>query len=117
MNARIKFGSFTPGALSTPEETSAPGAAVARIASATFAGVSPPASNHGAGADQPLRRDQSKTIALPPGRVAPAGAFVSMRRRSAAAVRGRSAAVATPIACQTATSNFSRIATARSAVV
>ena len=47
MKARILSGSFTPGALSTPEETSTPGARVMRSASATFSGIRPPDSMNG----------------------------------------------------------------------
>ena len=42
MKARMRAGSFLPGAVSTPEETSTPGAPVTRSASATLAGVRPP---------------------------------------------------------------------------
>ncbi len=41
---RINSGSFSPGRLSTPEETSTMAAPVKRMASATFSGVRPPAS-------------------------------------------------------------------------
>ena len=41
MKARILSGSFSPGARSTPEETSTPGARVMRSASADVAGIEP----------------------------------------------------------------------------
>ena len=69
-NARISAGSFTPGALSTPEDTSTAGAPVTRSASATFCTVSPPASSHGPGGpvaqDPPVERQR---IAAWPGRI------------------------------------------------
>src|SRR5262249_18240188 len=42
MKARILSGSFTPGARSTPDDTSTAGARVIRSASATLPGSSPP---------------------------------------------------------------------------
>ena len=45
--ARILSGSFSPGARSTPEETSTPGARVMRSASATLPASSPPESMNG----------------------------------------------------------------------
>src|ERR1700722_10193138 len=53
MKVRIRAGSFTPRALSTPEDTSTARAPVVRIAAATLSTVRPPASIHGAGAVQP----------------------------------------------------------------
>src|SRR5579859_1926752 len=41
-NSRILSGSFTPGARSTPDDTSTPGARVMRSASATLPASSPP---------------------------------------------------------------------------
>ena len=43
--ARIIAASFTPGADSTPEDTSTPGAPVAAMAAVTLSGVRPPASS------------------------------------------------------------------------
>ena len=92
-NARIRSGSLTPFARSTPEDTSTAGAPDSRIASATFDGSSPPASSHGPGARQPRAMDQSNAAALPPGRVAPGGGFASISSASAPSRRaGRSAA-------------------------
>src|SRR5262249_7486946 len=66
-NARTRAGSFTPGRDSTPEATSTPEGRARRIASPTFAGVRPPASQKGS----PKRRascarDQSKVRPDPP---------------------------------------------------
>ena len=47
MKARISAGSFTPGVVSTPEDTSTPGGPAARIAAATLPGSRPPASSQG----------------------------------------------------------------------
>ena len=47
MKARISSGSLTPGADSTPEETSTPPARVIRSASATLSAVSPPDTMNG----------------------------------------------------------------------
>jgi hypothetical protein len=64
-NAAIRPSSLTPGALSTPEETSTCRAPVRRTASATFPAVRPPASIHGtsqrAPGDQPPV--EGKTVA------------------------------------------------------
>src|ERR1700722_241544 len=83
MNARMSAVSLRPFADSTPDDTSTAGAPVSLIAAATFSGVSPPASSHGAGATHPATTDQSKLTALPRGLVASAGGFASNKRASA----------------------------------
>src|SRR5690349_1812363 len=47
MKTRIRVGSLTPRARSTPDDTSTAAAPAMRIASATLYGVRPPASSHG----------------------------------------------------------------------
>ena len=59
MNARISSGDLTPGAVSTPEETSTPDAPVTRSASATLPGRRPPDSSHGTSRSRPAAIDQS----------------------------------------------------------
>ncbi len=75
MKARIFAGSFTPGLLSTPEETSTCAAPEIRIASATFSGLRPPESvqSSWSWARKPLRIDQSNALPKPPSRAAPGG--------------------------------------------
>src|SRR5579885_704724 len=68
MKARILPGSLTPGALSTPEETSTPRAPVIAIASTTLPGLRPPDSIHGTPASTPRSRVQSNVLPRPPGR-------------------------------------------------
>src|SRR5215213_3235056 len=70
MKARILWGSFTPGALSTPEETSTPPAFVIASASATLPACSPPDSMKGIGSLRFSSRCQSNGLPRPPGRVA-----------------------------------------------
>src|SRR3954469_9880307 len=82
MKARIFSGSFTPGADSTPEETSTPPARVMRSASATLSALSPPESMNGIGRSRFSSRRQSKGLPRPPGRVASRGARASNSRRS-----------------------------------
>src|SRR5690606_2907762 len=65
--AAIRTGSLTPGALSTPEETSTAGAPVIRAASARLSGDRPPARNHGRSKRRPASRVQSKLAPTPPG--------------------------------------------------
>src|SRR5690606_15026710 len=83
MKARMSASSFTPGALSTPEETSTCRAPVRRIAVATFSGVSPPARIQGQGQYFRATSRQSKASPLPPGSAAPFGGLASMRSWSA----------------------------------
>src|SRR6056297_1227034 len=101
-NAAMRTSSLRPGAVSTPEETSTCRAPVSRTASATFSGVSPPASIHGTGQRRPAISRQSKESPLPPGSAAPSGGFASTRSWSAtrpkASSAARSAAPATPTA-------------------
>src|SRR5262249_10493453 len=52
-NARILSGSFLPGARSTPEETSTPGADVIRNASATLSASRPPERRNGTPGSMP----------------------------------------------------------------
>src|SRR5262249_38167497 len=80
--ARILSGSFSPGARSTPEETSTPGAEVMRSASATLLASRPPESRNGTPGSMPFRSLQSKLLPRPPGRVAVRGARASNKRRS-----------------------------------
>src|SRR4029077_18505637 len=81
MKARIFSGSFTPGALSTPDETSTPGARVMRSASATFSGFKPPESMNGIDKSIFSSRCQSNGLPRPPGRVASRGGRASNSRR------------------------------------
>src|SRR5262249_49701038 len=85
MKARILSGSFSPGARSTPEETSTPGAAVMRSAWATFSASRPPESMNGRRVCTFSRSRQSKRRPSPPGRVASASARASKISRSATA--------------------------------
>src|SRR5690348_10154582 len=73
MKARILPGSLSPGARSTPEETSTPRAPVIAIASMTLPAFSPPDSIHGTPGSTPRSKFQSKILPRPPGRVASAG--------------------------------------------
>src|SRR5437588_585080 len=63
MNRRSLRGSLRPlpGAVSTPVETSTPQGRTRRIASATFSGVSPPASRRRTPSNAPLTWHQSNT--------------------------------------------------------
>ena len=65
MKARILSGSFSPGARSTPEETSTPGARVMRSASATLPASSPPESMNGTPASRFSSSRQSNALAEP----------------------------------------------------
>src|SRR5262245_1233858 len=82
-NARILSGSFSPGARSTPEDTSTAGAFVIRSASATLPASRPPDSMNGTPGSMPSRSRQSKLLPSPPGRVASRGARASNSTRSA----------------------------------
>src|SRR5262249_13454424 len=82
MNAWILSGSFSPGARSTPDDTSTPGARVMRKASDTLSASSPPESMKGTPAFRSLRSVQSNVLPRPPGRVASLGARASKIRRS-----------------------------------
>jgi len=113
MKARIRSGDFTPGAVSTPDETSTATAPLARIASATLSGRNPPARSHGCGASQPASTDHSIATALPPGRVAPAGARGSITKPSASPASGRSARSATATLRQTGNPKRPRISATR----
>src|SRR6202007_3056417 len=64
--ARILSGSFSPGARSTPEETSTPGALVIRRASATLPASSPPESMKGTPRTSFSRSRQSNGLPRPP---------------------------------------------------
>src|ERR1035437_6239376 len=70
IKARILSASFSPGARSTPEDTSTPGARVMRNASATLPASSPPDSMSGIPGSTPLSNVQSNGWPSPPGRVA-----------------------------------------------
>jgi len=76
-NAAILPASFTPGADSTPEETSTRVAPVIRAASATFVGSSPPESAQGKGWRTPCNKVQSNRTPMPPGSAAPSGVLAS----------------------------------------
>ena len=82
----MRDGSFTPGALSTPEDTSTAGAPLTATASATFSGVRPPDSSQRPDRLRPATSRQSKAAPLPPGSAsgAPAGGRASNSSRSAA---------------------------------
>ena len=80
----MRAGSFTPGSLSTPDETSTAAAPVRRTASATLPACRPPESNHGSGHSVPVSSRQSKLTALPPGSGEPFGGLASNSNRSAA---------------------------------
>ena len=95
--------SFTPGALSTPDDTSTPRAPVARIASATLSGVKPARQQPGPPRAETARRGASRTA----GRCRRAGPRPSAAWRRSAACRRRRrrprprrgpAGAATPIA-------------------
>src|SRR5579863_3827682 len=80
---RIKSTSFSPGACSTPEETSTPGARVIRSASPTLPASSPPESMNGTLVSRSSSKFQSKALPRPPGRVASRGGNASNSKRSA----------------------------------
>src|SRR4051794_31666874 len=79
MKATILSTSLSPGARSTPEETSIARARVMRKASATFAASSPPERKYDSPVSTLSRSCQSKLLPSPPGRVAPCGARASNR--------------------------------------
>src|SRR6202167_5928987 len=83
IKARIISGSLTPGAPSTPEETSTPPARLTRMASATLPASRPPETMNGRLRSRFSSRSQSNTAPSPPGRVASFGARASNRIRSA----------------------------------
>src|SRR5665213_166651 len=83
MKALILSGSFSPGARSTPDDTSTPSARVMRNASATLPALSPPDSMKGIPGSTPLSSVQSNGVPSPPGRVASCGARASNKIRSA----------------------------------
>src|SRR3954468_16046265 len=99
IKARIISGSLTPGAHSTPEETSTPPARVTRTASARLPALRPPDTLNGSLRSRFSSTRQSNTAPSPPGRVASLGARASIRMRSATAAKpgsgARSAAVST----------------------
>src|SRR5215468_5694040 len=66
--AAIFSGSFWPGALSTPDDTSMTRAPEMRAASARLSLVRPPDSIQGDGQERPASSCQSKESALPPGK-------------------------------------------------
>src|SRR6516164_10912152 len=80
-SSRIKAGDFSPGAVSTPDDTSIAAAPDNSRASFTFLGLSPPARNHGLFMLWPRISLQSKARALPPGSLAPSGVLLSKRKR------------------------------------
>src|SRR5258708_21618906 len=82
-NALIRAGSLTPGALSTPEETSTPGAPLSAMAAATLSGSSPPDKSHGTDGRNSRVRRQSNGRPLPPGSMASFGGLASISRMSA----------------------------------
>src|ERR1700741_3582842 len=65
--ARILLRSFSPGRLSTPEDTSTALAPEMRTASGNISAVNPPDSIHSQRQDRPAIRSQSKARPLPPG--------------------------------------------------
>src|ERR1043166_2527335 len=81
--ARILSGSFSPGARSTPEDTSTARACVMRKASATLPASSPPESMKGTPGSRLSTRRQSNDLPSPPGRVASRGGRASNSSRSA----------------------------------
>src|SRR5262249_49901299 len=82
MKSRIISTSLTPGARSTPEDTSTPPARVMRTASATLPAWSPPDTMNGSARSRFCSTCQSNTAPSPPGRVAPLGGWASNRMRS-----------------------------------
>src|SRR6266403_2115116 len=75
---------FSPGRLSTPEDTSTAAAPEMRTASGNISAVSPPDSIHGRRQDRPAIRAQSKARPLPPGNASGRrGGFASNSNRSA----------------------------------
>ncbi len=81
----MRSGLLTPGAVSTPDETSTMVAPVAAMPSATFSAVNPPDSMNGTRSLTAAMRRQSNASPLPPGS-APArsfGAFASNKIKRA----------------------------------
>src|ERR1700730_11583016 len=75
---------FSPGRLSTPEDTSTAAAPEMRTASGNSSAVSPPDSIHGQRQDRPAISAQSKARPLPPGRASDRyGCFASNSSRFA----------------------------------
>src|SRR5262249_11622584 len=83
MKSAIKAALLTPGDVSTPDETSTPGAPLVAIARVTFSGVRPPARSQGLENVRPRRSCQSNALPWPPARAAPSGAFASKSSKSA----------------------------------
>src|SRR5262249_35131322 len=83
MKARILSGSFSPGARSTPEETSTPDARGISSAEATLPASSPPDSRNSTPASMLCSRFQSNRLPSPPGRVASRGGRASNSKWSA----------------------------------
>src|SRR5262245_47598980 len=83
MKQVTRSGSFSPGARSTPEDTSTSAAPVMAMAAATVSGVRPPDSANGA--PKPCSACQSKATPLPPGSSAAASALASNKMPSATA--------------------------------
>ena len=99
--AFIRAASLTPGAASTPEDTSTCCAPVKRIASATLSGVRPPASIQGRAQSRPEIKRQSKANPLRRAGLHQRQAWhqpKSVCHGSYAASLGRSAALAIPTA-------------------
>src|ERR1700741_3024655 len=83
--ARILSRSFSPGRLSTPEETSTDSAPEIRTASGNSSAVKPPDSIHWQRQDRPAISPQSKARPLPPGSASRRhGGFASKSNKSAA---------------------------------
>src|SRR6185437_2160386 len=75
---------FTPGDVSTPDDTSTPGALDAAIARATFSDVRPPARSQGREIVRERSNCQSNATPCPPARSAYAGGLASNSSISAA---------------------------------
>ena len=85
----IRVGLLTPGALSTPDDTSTIFAPLTAMARAIFSGVRPPAKNQGRAKVRPFNICQSKAAPWPPGRAASVAGTASNRIISRHIVIGR----------------------------
>jgi len=81
--AAMRAGSLSPGARSTPDDTSTPGAPVVSTALRTFVASRPPDTMYGLPISMPARICQSNGTPLPPGSAAPGAGLASNRMRSA----------------------------------
>jgi hypothetical protein len=97
MKARTSAASLTPGAVSTPEDTSTPAGRVAAMAAATVWGVRPPESMKPSEGSSALSRLQSKVAPWPPGRVASLGGLASSSSRSAQSAKPATAATSSAL--------------------